>query len=66
MRVKVRKLGERARRTFPQYTRGQRREMTLRKAKEIAKKRGLDRNTMFMLRDSLMRDFPKGTIDDSD
>lgn len=53
-----------ARRVFPEYTRKMRRKLTLKRAKEIAKERGLPRYVMFKIRDDLMRNFPKGTIDD--
>jgi len=45
------------------FTRRKRRDLTLRQAKRMAKKAGMDRRAMFSYREDLMRAFPRGTIE---
>jgi len=45
------------------FTRRKRRDLTLRQAKRMAKKAGMDRREMFSYREDLMRAFPRGTIE---
>lgn len=42
------------------YSRSERRKLTLKYAKMMAKERGLTRTQMFRLRDDMMRAFPAG------
>ncbi|MBA7526220.1 hypothetical protein ES705_18381 [subsurface metagenome] len=46
-----------------EFTRRERRELTLKQAKRIARKRGMTRQEMFRYRDELIKAFPKGTVD---